>query len=652
MAASHQKMEEDEEVQQELSEQEQLKDTDAQSLKVRSHVSGSHRTKGSRASAIGLAAAQARANAEAARARAAYSRKEKELKIEKARLQAELDALRHDRDAEAAIAKALVMEAAAEEGSSRGSLASFESLPARQNVRERVSEYVDNHAHMENDHYEEGLDLTPQSPQLPAQPANVHGHNASTLAQPSNLPYNGIEQRFGPQQPHIQTPPHAHIQPPVQQARTQPPVSHQIDSNQSVSQPNTSYYQYSQRVNQPQLRREPGVSSSTPRHPPSQDVSGSVSDLAKFLIRSQLVSSGLSRFDDQPENYLSWKATFTSVLKGLDISANDEVDLLIKWLGPESSQLARRMKSVTIGHPSAALTLIWTRLEERYGAPEAIEKALFTKLDNFPKISNRDNHRLSELADLLLELEAAKQDRYLQGLAYLDTARGIAPIVEKLPFYLQEKWMTFGSKYKEEKRVAFPPFVVFSDFIRKEAKARNDPSFNTCSSAAPTWKKERTGNLNYKNQVTVHKINVSKETTESGTNQTEDPNVHCPIHKKPHPLRKCKSFRAMLLDDRKRFLRDNGVCFRCCASVSHMARNCDVAIKCAECNSEKHLAALHPGPTPKGPKVQSPSKDHGGELNNPSEQSEDALSSTATTMCTQEPQMSQEGGPMAMWSNP
>lgn len=179
------------------------------------------------------------------------------------------------------------------------------------------------------------------------------------------------------------------------------------------------------------------------------------------------------------------------------------------------------MKSVSIGHPSAALRLIWTRLEKRYGAPEAIEKALFAKLNNFPSISNRDNHRLSELADLVLELEVAKQDSYLQGLAYLDTARGVGPIVKKLPFYLQDKWMTFGSKYKEEKGVAFPPFVVFSDFIRRAARARNDPSFNACSSAAPTTKKERIGNQNHKNQVTVHKTNISKEPTESRTDQTE-----------------------------------------------------------------------------------------------------------------------------------
>lgn len=31
-------------------------------------------------------------------------------------------------------------------------------------------------------------------------------------------------------------------------------------------------------------------------------------DLAKFLARNQLVTSGLNKFDDHPENYLAWKS--------------------------------------------------------------------------------------------------------------------------------------------------------------------------------------------------------------------------------------------------------------------------------------------------------------------------------------------------------
>lgn len=176
-------------------------------------------------------------------------------------------------------------------------------------------------------------------------------------------------------------------------------------------------------------------------------------------------------------------------------------------------------------------------MDELYGAPEGIEKALFAKLDNFLRIGNRDNQRLRELGDLLCELEAAKEDGYLQGLAYLDTARGVSPIVEKFPFHLQDKWMTFGSKYKEDHRVSFPPFSVFSEFVRRQARARNDPSFYVTNTVAPALKKERMGNLNYKKTS----VNNKEMTTDREGKQTEDVNTLCPIHKKPHALKKCKS---------------------------------------------------------------------------------------------------------------
>lgn len=80
--------------------------------------------------------------------------------------------------------------------------------------------------------------------------------------------------------------------------------------------------------------------------------------------------------------------------------------------------------------------MVWQRLEDCYGSPEAVENALLKKVDDFPKISYRENHRLRELGDLLLELEAARADGFLPGLNYLDTSRGITPIVQKLPYSL------------------------------------------------------------------------------------------------------------------------------------------------------------------------------------------------------------------------
>jgi len=82
--------------------------------------------------------------------------------------------------------------------------------------------------------------------------------------------------------------------------------------------------------------------------------------------------------------------------------------------------------------------MVWERLEETYGSPEVIESALMKKLDHFPAISYKDTHKLRELGDLLKELEAAKAEGFLPGVIYLDTARGVNPVIEKLPFSLRE----------------------------------------------------------------------------------------------------------------------------------------------------------------------------------------------------------------------
>lgn len=77
----------------------------------------------------------------------------------------------------------------------------------------------------------------------------------------------------------------------------------------------------------------PHKSYTTTAYHPSKD--SATSDLAKYLAKSHIVLSGLTRFDDKPENYLSWKMSFNNTIEGLDLKAGEEIDLLMKWLGTE-----------------------------------------------------------------------------------------------------------------------------------------------------------------------------------------------------------------------------------------------------------------------------------------------------------------------------
>lgn len=70
--------------------------------------------------------------------------------------------------------------------------------------------------------------------------------------------------------------------------------------------------------------------------------------------------------------------------------------------------------------------MAWERLDEIYGSPEAVEQALFNKLENFPKVATQ---RPRVLADLLTELLPTNEDGYLAVLSYLHTSRGVKPII-------------------------------------------------------------------------------------------------------------------------------------------------------------------------------------------------------------------------------
>nr|XP_054596974.1 uncharacterized protein LOC129163443 [Nothobranchius furzeri] len=558
---------------------------DKSEFEVRSTTSRSSRAS---ATSVALAAAQARAKAEAAQARAAFAKKEIEVKLEKARLEATLHALHIEGEAQAAAAEAAVMEAAA------ASLETIAEPPINlgqtQRASERTAEYVAKHSNpcdeepikmnekdikkKENTHERQtdGSDMDLKEYLLQRAPEIIDSKSEW------NEPKKQDNQSFTP--------------------NAQEKMAH---NNPHYMTPSTGRSQY---------------------WPTAQHYSSDTNELAKYLVKSQLLVSELDKFDDKPENYLSWKSSFISGTEHLDLKVGEEIDLLIKSLGPESARHARRIKAVNISKSAVALRLIWERLEETYGSPEAIEGALFAKLDQFPKIGPRDNIKLRELSDLLLEINSAKEEGYLNGLSYLDTARGIGPIVEKLPYGLQDRWMMEGSRYKQENEVGFPPFTVFIQFIQTQAKARNDPSFNIQSLSIGGMKKDRLveNQSNNRRTVSVHKTNIT-------SSPASEPDKWCPVHNKPHALLQCRGFKEKTLDEKRRLLKQHNVCYKCCASNKHVARNCEAAVKCSECQSDKHPTVMH-SDAPYRPTQSVAPADYGGE-------EEDGKEQRVVTSCTE-----------------
>lgn len=406
-------------------------------------------------SSASAAATKARAKAEAARVQVSYAAKEAAMMREKAHLEAEhqktyaetarrkaeveasLYVLQKERCATAASAEAAVYEAAVEvEERPLGDLTQI----AHEDPAQRTSEYVQTHS------------LAPHAQQ-----------QAPVSQQPPVKP----TQTETPQQNTAQSGPPARAENVLSKLYIKDELVNDMQrADEPVDDARRAYYPC---YSPPPMSHTPSLRGYACEIP-------QMTDLAKYLVRREIVSSGLLKFDDRPENYWAWKTSFQAVARELNLIAREELDLLTKWLGPESSLQALRIRSVHVHNPTAGVNMIWQRLENSYGCPEMIEHALLQKLDNFPRISNKDGQRLRELGDILLEVESAKAGGHLPGLAYLDTARGVNPIVEKLPYGLQERWISQGSKYKDEHHVSFPPFRFFVKFICSQVSCFPHPA--------------------------------------------------------------------------------------------------------------------------------------------------------------------------------
>ncbi|VDI17674.1 Hypothetical predicted protein [Mytilus galloprovincialis] len=91
-----------------------------------------------------------------------------------------------------------------------------------------------------------------------------------------------------------------------------------------------------------------------------------MTDITRFMYRKDFLLSRFTNFDDKPESYESWRASFQSVSRELGVTPFEEMDLLVKWLGQNLRNLQKIIRAANAHDPPRCLQRIYDRLQERY----------------------------------------------------------------------------------------------------------------------------------------------------------------------------------------------------------------------------------------------------------------------------------------------
>ncbi|XP_056388360.1 uncharacterized protein LOC130283182 [Hyla sarda] len=249
----------------------------------------------SSASAI---ATKARAKAEAACAMASYAKQEAELMKEqaealrrKAEVQASLHLLHQQKNAAAALAEAEVLTRAAE-----AQFADIETQMPPLSASQRTREYIQSQAIMYTD---QQFNYAPRPSLTPPAISNFDTmQHCKTESEPQGRKSSGRMLRDqSANLTRVQT--DADLLPP--QANTS------LDYSRKT-------YNRGEQSRLSQVPHQPYQPQSYPEFTPrkySPDAARAT-EVARFLMRREIVSAGLMKFDDRPENYWAWKSSFLS----------------------------------------------------------------------------------------------------------------------------------------------------------------------------------------------------------------------------------------------------------------------------------------------------------------------------------------------------
>ena len=114
-------------------------------------------------------------------------------------------------------------------------------------------------------------------------------------------------------------------------------------------------------------------------------------------------------------------------------------------------------------------------LEKEYGDPFKISTAYINKVLSWPIIKQEDSLGLKRLALFLVKCESAMSSIF--HMSVLNHVPNMQAIVQKLSFYLQNKWRDHVFKLKQGLSVSDVNFSDLTKFVVQASESTSDPVY-------------------------------------------------------------------------------------------------------------------------------------------------------------------------------
>ncbi|XP_067928361.1 uncharacterized protein, partial [Watersipora subatra] len=287
-------------------------------------------------------------------------------------------------------------------------------------------------------------------------------------------------------------------------------------------------------------------------------------------------------FDGDLLQYTDWKTSFIELVDKRPGGAAEKLALLKSYLCLDiQKQISGYCTLGTTDAYREALNM----LDEQFGDPFLIGAAFGRKLENWPRIPNQDGAALRNYVAFLKQCVASMEK--IHTLQDLNTVKEIKKIIERLPNYLERKWIRESTKY-QKKHSKFPKLQDLCDFLRIEVKVACNPLNNlkhydkpqTNSKTLLETKRPALPKRSHAYNIAASNSRPSLPIQTCQNRQTNPKPMYCGYCKKEnHETKDCFHVGKLSVAEIEKFLTDNNLCFKC-ARGRHSSKQCRSHLEC------------------------------------------------------------------------
>lgn len=274
-------------------------------------------------------------------------------------------------------------------------------------------------------------------------------------------------------------------------------------------------------------------------------------------------------FDGDCLQFISFLELFTNCIDARnDISDIEKFSYLKNLLKGEAARAIEGLAIVSANYQNALDILV-----KRFGSKSKIISAHVQELLQLPVLQSVNGGGLRSLCD---HIEVHVRALTTMGVAAEEYSCFLVQIVlSRLPKSLRLGW----ARQKESENLKVTELM---EFLHGEAKAQENSLVNDQSHSGA--------------QSSITSVRSNKKSNRYGSTSTFTMNnattsVACHKCLEQHYLNRCPQFLNLSVEDRKRFIRDKNLCYRCFGN--HLVGSCKSNFGCMTCHSKYHHSLLH-----------------------------------------------------------